>query len=239
MTTALIDAVEREGLALAAAARQIPLDRAVPTCPDWSVAELVAHAGLFTAQVAGESWAGGDPYAFHLPQVPDPPQRVDWYEGLVRESAARLRKSLTGDTSGLAEHLIESPVHFAGMLAREIPVHRWDVENAAGDAKPVPPIVAVAGVDAMCERFLPAVWSGVRATLKTVELVATDADLHWTVTFLEGGPLFQRGPRPSVLLDASVKGSASDLLLLMFSRPGRNATISGDALALPRPWQMR
>ena len=235
MVNDLVGALEAEGEAIAAAASRMSLDTRVPTCPDWTVADLLAHVGLFTAQVTGKPWAGNDPYAFTLAEVPDPAKRVEWYRALVRDCADALRRSLSGDHHGLPKHLIDKPMPFAGMLAREIPVHRWDVENAAGDALPLPQLVAAAGLEAMLGNFLPTMWRGVPASGKCVSLVANDIDDEWTVAFVDGGPVFDHGPstRDSRV---TVTGTASDLMLMMFRRPGGATQFVGDISSLPRPW---
>ena len=236
VTDDLIAALEAEGEALAAAASELPFGATVPTCPAWTVADLLAHAGLFTAQVAGKPWAGNDPYAFTLAEVPDPSNRVEWYRGLVRDCADALGRALSGDHDGLPQHLIDKPMPFAGMLAREIPVHRWDMENAAGDARPLPGVVAAAGLKAMLENFLPSVWRGVTAAGKCVHLVASDIDERWTISFTDEGPIFEHG-ESAATPGVTVTGTASDLMLMMFRRPGGNARLAGDTTALPRPWQ--
>ena len=48
-----IDELRREGELLAAAAARTPPTTAVPTCPGWSVADLLAHLG------ATHRWATG------------------------------------------------------------------------------------------------------------------------------------------------------------------------------------
>ena len=40
-----VDAIRTEGAALAAAARDAGVDAAVPSCPEWRVADLVGHVG--------------------------------------------------------------------------------------------------------------------------------------------------------------------------------------------------
>ena len=43
-----LEAVEREAGALAVALAAGPIDARVPTCPDWTVADLADHVGGFT-----------------------------------------------------------------------------------------------------------------------------------------------------------------------------------------------
>lgn len=235
MAEGLVDALEVESEALAEAAGRLSLDAMVPTCPEWSVADLLAHAGLFTAQVGGQPWAGDNPNDVTADAVPAPLERVDWYRAVSRDCLSALRRSLAGDIDGVPAHLVDNPVGFARMLAREIPVHRWDMQNVVGDPAPIASVVAAEGLTAMFENFLPAIWRGAPASGTRVRLTANDVDVDWTIGFLEGGPTFEPGP-PTAPPEVHVMGTSTDLLLLMFRRPG-HAAVEGDPLALPRPWR--
>ena len=50
---AYIDAIERESAAFVAAAAAVDADAPVPSCPDWTVDDLLRHVGIV------QRWATG------------------------------------------------------------------------------------------------------------------------------------------------------------------------------------
>jgi hypothetical protein len=96
-------------------------------------------------------------------------------------------------------------------------VHRWDAENAAGDAPPIDAELAVDGIDEFFEHFCDTGAADAEAVGGTVHLHCTDADGEWLVTEpVVGGKLAVT--REHAKGDAAVRGSASDLLLLLWRR---------------------
>jgi uncharacterized protein (TIGR03083 family) len=228
--------LEREGLALVAAAYRHGLDAALPTCPGWTEAELVRHTGGIqrwaTRTVAGalrgpideplERIAGGWP--------PDT-ELLDWFRSGLGELVAALRAappSLACFTFLAAP----SPLAFwARRQAQEVTMHRVDAESPGGACTPIDPDLAVDGVDEMLFAF------AARPQRRKVPacafaLAATDADRAWYVR------VEPRGVHPSYescAVDATVRGSASDLYRFVWNRLDASAAelhVTGDPAAL-------
>ena len=79
------EALRREGHALGAAARVAGVDAAVPSCPDWQIADLLGHVGRLHRWVAGIVDSQGDDPPDHWSDAEPPPEevRIEWFEGGV------------------------------------------------------------------------------------------------------------------------------------------------------------
>jgi uncharacterized protein (TIGR03083 family) len=207
-------------LMAAAAARD--LDAHVPTCPAWNVAKLTIHTGGHHRWVADAVRKGGAP--------PDEPSKpglrgealVAWF----REGWADLADLLDATDDG-ATAWSWSGDNRAGFWRRrttlETLVHRWDAQNATGEATPLDPELAADGVDEMLLMFMvvdgDTVYDGKPLH---VSVAASDTGSHWTVDLVDGeAPHPARGqgaPPPSGSVDLS--GTAEDLLLFLWGRRG-------------------
>jgi hypothetical protein len=99
-------------------------------------------------------------------------------------------------------------------MAQETAVHRWDADH-----EPIDPVLAVDGVSEFFEHFTDRVADGALPMGGTVHLHATDAEGEWLVSEPpDGGPL--EFSTEHAKGDAAVRGSASDLLLLLWRRVG-------------------
>jgi hypothetical protein len=127
--------------------------------------------------------------------------------------------------------------------AQEFAVHRWDFENAVGDPLPIDPTLAGDGIDELLFVFGPA--TGVPefrgaserfgGTGERIRLEPTDLPEGWTIT--AHPDRFETDDSPRV--DVTARGSASDLLLVLWGRvPPHRLDVSGDASLLTR-WQER
>jgi uncharacterized protein (TIGR03083 family) len=167
------------------------------------------------APADGESWA-------------------DWFQAGVDEAVAVL------GAVAPSEHRWTwfAPDQTAGWYhvrtPQETSVHRIDAELAAtGSADPVDPAFAVEGVD---ELFFVMVPSADETDLggngETILVEATDADAAWVVT-LE--PRTVSVVKARCETTATVRGSATDLLLWVWGRPPLGALdYAGDASPIDR-----
>jgi uncharacterized protein (TIGR03083 family) len=237
-----LEAIKRESTALADALRAGDVATPVPACPGWTIGRLVKHTG--TAQ----RWA--DTIVERRSTEPvlaksidlelsddaqsDAGRLADWFE----RGASHL-----GATLGAVEPSVElwswSGDHRAGFwsrrMAQETVVHRWDGQAARGAADAIDGALAVDGIE---ERFdnLPATTarSGVAMTGQgeTVHLHCTDRDGEWLVRLLADGPQITREHAKG---DVAARGSASDLLLLVYGRiPPERVEVFGDVDVLRR-----
>ncbi len=122
-------------------------------------------------------------------------------------------------------------------MAHETAVHRWDAENAAGEPRPVDPVLALDGIDEYVEivNFCLRMEEDNPHLTGTVGLEATDAPFACTLTLSPTELHRADGLRDP---EATVRAVASDLLLWMCGRRAiGDATISleGDP-SVARRW---
>jgi uncharacterized protein (TIGR03083 family) len=214
----LIGHTWEHGLGLADAAARVGLDGRVPSCPDWSVADLVWHITevqdfwrwIVDARVV-------DPSDYPEPErVPDADLLAECRRG-VDAIVASLRNADPGDTVWSWAPRGRSVGWVIRRQAHEAAMHRWDAEAAAGTAWPVPTDLAVDGVDEFFDHFVDAPATGAAEVGGTVHLHCTDATGEWVVAEPDpAGPLQVR--REHAKGDAAVRATASDLLLLLWRR---------------------
>ena len=146
--TDLIGALRREGALLAAAAERQALDAPVPTCPDWSVRDLVRHvAGVHrwaTAIVTRARTEPFDPFAELEGHWPADDALVDWFRAGHLALVTALEQA-PDELQCFAFLPAPSPRAFwARRQAHETGIHRADVEGASGPITPYQPDAAVA-----------------------------------------------------------------------------------------------
>jgi hypothetical protein len=123
-------------------------------------------------------------------------------------------------------------------MAIETALHRWDAQAARGDAAPVSAPLALDAIDELFDVILP--WRGtvdVAPEGTTVHLHATDVDGgagEWLVTFVSAGIAVEHAHAKG---DLAVRGTASDLLLLLWNRIGpERCEVFGD-VGLVERWR--
>jgi uncharacterized protein (TIGR03083 family) len=194
----------------------------VPTCPGWTVADLVTHIGgihrWVTAIVASQA-ASRLPFPEVEPESSSAEGLAEW----LAAGAVPLLDSLC--TAGPVTPVWTwGPGRTSGWWARRIvhetAVHRADAELAVGVAAPVmDPVVAADGID----EFLFNLPSARRpykhlASLPTgasLHMHATDADGEWLVRFTESGIAWERGHAKATV---AVRGPVALLLLFTYGR---------------------
>jgi uncharacterized protein (TIGR03083 family) len=133
---------------------------------------------------------------------------ADWYEDRLNEVLDILRSAdLEAPVWGFTERPVVGT--WATRMVVEVGVHRWDAEQAFGEPLSLLDDVAITGLDEFADMWLPRL-EGVG----TLALTATDLARHWH--YGDGDP------------DATVEGTASDLLLRLMSRPS--------PISLPQDW---
>ncbi len=219
-------ALRADGPALQDAVTETGPDVAVPSCPGWTVADLVEHLTSLLRWVR-ESVARG------VTTKPDkrvtPVPRPDWPDALDG-----LRRELTGTIETLDALDPEFPAwtwpaqakkagFWQRRMAHEVSVHRWDAELAAGRPTPIETKLAADGVNEVLDTWLPAGRrKGSTDMHGVVHLVATDASYEWFVRLRGAGvALLDTG----TILDtddhhprAGATGTASELLLTLMGR---------------------
>jgi uncharacterized protein (TIGR03083 family) len=203
--------LEADSAALLSAYRADPT-AAVPSCPGWDRAELLAHVAGVHAWVRAQLAVGTDERV-RLSTVERPPEGdalASWYERGAGELLDALR-SMDVDATWPTWAGPQPGTFFARRMAVETAVHRWDA-----DASPIDPALAVDGVDELLELFAPRLPAErFAADPGTIHLHATDTDGEWLVRFTPEGIRFEHGHAKG---DVALRGSASDLLLWTWNR---------------------
>jgi uncharacterized protein (TIGR03083 family) len=227
-----LGALRADGAALATAARA-GLDASVPSCPGWSVADLVEHTGRVHRHTAERVRRRVMQRSLGFrAEAPPASEVVEWFEDGVEE-VARV----------LAEANLDEPVwnwsvaaHRAGFwprrMAQETAIHRWDAQAAHGQARPIDAGLAVDGIDELLDVFLPTdLAEQPTAHLHgAVHLHCTDRPAEWLVE-VENGELRVR--REHAKGAVAVRAAASDVVLLLWKRNDPTGVeVFGDATLL-------
>ncbi|MDQ4024964.1 MAG: maleylpyruvate isomerase family mycothiol-dependent enzyme, partial [Actinomycetota bacterium] len=101
-------------------------------------------------------------------------------------------------------------------------VHRWDAENATGEASPLDPELAADGVDEILFVFMVRDGDTVyRGTPLHVTIAASDTSSEWTLELADGEPPHpSRGRGTATAGSIALSGTAEDLLLFLWGRRG-------------------
>lgn len=228
---AYVAALRREGEALAAAAGN--LEASVPGCPGWSVQDLVAHTGevhRFWGQIVERRLQ--DPRDVDRSRTkPGDGPLLDWF----REGVTKLADTLEGadGTEPIWSWSAQKNIAFVQRrMPQETAVHRWDAESAAGAAKMIEPDLARDGVDEFLDIFMPAEESSFDGRGETIHLHQTDGGGEWVLDLGPERVQVERGHRKG---DAAVRGTGSDLLLMLWRRiPLSTLDVIGDRSPVER-----
>lgn len=231
-----LSALRREGEAFVAALRQASMDEPVPACPGWTVRDVVRHTGgvhrkfatvirerrLAPADDVSESIAGSWP------------------------SDARLAEWFAEGHAALLDALAEAPADlqcytpwpttaprdmWARRQAHETAVHRADVLFPDAEVAEYPAAFAADGIDELvrCYRARPKHRPRPPRTV-TLCVRPDDVDAAWWVRM---GPDVYEVAGEAGTADVTVRGTASDLYLRLWNRPGSGSvTVSGVDTAL-------
>lgn len=238
-----LEAIRRESEALAAAAR-LGLEPAVPSCPGWTVGDVVGHTGRVhrhKEKIVRERWQDE-------PDSDPPPESglVEWFE----EGAARLLETLAGADPAFSVYTWHPPDRTVGFwyrrMAHETAVHRVDAQLGHGASTPVEPDLAADGVDEIIRVMMIGApdWAEAVTTDRTVRLSCTDRPGSWTLRFgfwtgrsPTSGRTYVNEPGLDLAVTdrpgTGIRATANDLLLFLWGRgtAGR-LEVAGDPRAV-------
>jgi len=208
-----LEAIEKESAALLDAARG-NLDTHVPTCPEWSMSDLLGHLGevhRFWNEMAARALTNPRDTEDH-----DPPEGVDLIEWFGEGPGLLVGTLADAD---LEQPMWSwSPVKKVGFvprrMAQETAVHRWDAQNAVGDPSEIDADLAADGIDELMYVWLPAQNPLEEPPKTSVHVHTTDADGEW-LAVLDKEPVVTREHAKG---DVALRGPASDVLLFLWDR---------------------
>lgn len=229
----LLDVIRDESARMVGASESAGLDTVVPSCPDWTVADLLGHVGRIQRWQADLVARRVQEAEFGFAEPPtDPVVLVSW----VEDATALLLEVFAAappDTPLWTFVGPGTPAFWIRRQAHEVALHRVDADLAAGRAPVLDGDLARDGID---EFFDVVVQFRVRdrmtGTGETLHLHRTDGEGEWLVRLTPEGPEVTRAHAEG---DVAARGTASDLLLAIRGRVEPSALeVFGDESVLRR-----
>ena len=225
---------------LAAAASVAP---PVPSCPGWTMTDLVLHLGVAHRMVAlviaerrQQPPRPGDRSDLGLPterqawlppghpptDSPVPPGLTDWFSAGACALEAHFRAASPDEPvwTWSADHTVG---FWQRMQAIEAAVHRWDADRALGAARPLAADLAADAIGQTFVRMLPmrrAITNAPPGTGERYLFRRTDGPGEWALCFDAEAARITGQPESA---DVEVAGTASDLALFLWHRGRRPA----------------
>ncbi|WP_033330805.1 maleylpyruvate isomerase family mycothiol-dependent enzyme [Streptomyces novaecaesareae] len=231
-----VAAVSTETARFVAAVRAADPAVPVPSCPGWTLADLVRHAGSvqrwFTVLLQRRSQEPPTSRDVELKL----PERAEDYPAWLAEAAAEADATFADgdlDAPMWAWGVDQHARFWVRRMLFETLVHRVDAELALGLEPGIDPVLAADGVDEFLTNlpyaaiFAPRT-AELRGDDRTIRFTRTDGDGQWLVRLRPDGFGLEPGDAPA---DATVSATAADLLLLLYGRTDRTAaeiTTAGD-----------
>lgn len=235
--------IETQASSMRSAAVKAGQNAPVPSCPEWTVLDLVRH------QASVHSWAAeavvtapdGD-----RPAWPKAPREFDealsWWDAALSVLLERLRDAPPDRPAWTFQGPLRADF-WARRQAHETSIHRLDAELATGHE--LPSLVfdsefAADGIDEFLTIMVPRQLQLGRVVEATGQILvhAADAGRAWDVRLTAGKPVVVTGVHDSAVdSDATIAGTADAIYRALWGRPS-HAIVSGDQsllAALPRP----
>lgn len=226
---------------LAASLEGADLGVQVPSCPDWTVNQLVRHVGYALR------WAD-EMIRTRTPEIPFDRNKAMNVSGYAGEQASDLAPWLVEGATSLSAALSEvdpdlmiaslgghpGPQVWSRRMTHELALHRWDAVTALGLPFELDPEVAG---DALAE------WAGLALPLafyrtpeqtapllgpgRTVHLHATDADAELLIDLTGAAPVVRHDHEKAAV---ALRGPVVELVLTVYRRrPLEGLEVFGDA----------
>ena len=233
------DGIGAAATVLRANAGAVPLSTPVPTCPGWTVLDLLAHQGMVhrwaAATIRGEDAGDGSDAEAEGRACAD---ILDWFDaGATALLQALADAPVDLDVPFFLRNAPAPREAWARRQCHETTIHAVDAMAARLGRPPlggqtwVTAPLAADGVDELILGFLPRRRSRLRSPSPlTIAVRATDTDAAWTIDVSDEPPRARRGA-PSHHPDATFAGTATDLYLGLWNRAD-GPSVEGDAAAL-------
>lgn len=224
-------------------AERVLLDDPVPTCPDWTVADLIGHLGgahrwatAIVSRALGQNLPPAEEAAL-LRTPADPADLLRWFRAGAEQLVDALRSA--PDDLQAFRFLSKAPParHFwARRQAHETTLHRVDLVAARLGRIPstaeaaVGSQLALDGIDELVGGFVPRRSSRLRTTEPFTMVVSpTDAEVSWTINVSDQPPVVSAGADPNA--QSILSGTAAALYLGLWNR-GNDIAENGTVDAL-------
>jgi uncharacterized protein (TIGR03083 family) len=233
--------IDDRSAALRAAAGAAGLAARVPGCPDWSVADLVAHLGevqLFWAADVAAGPASKPPDDATVGDVEPHGDVLDWSASATARLVAALREAGPDRMCWTWWEETGAAPNTAAAVARhqvqEAAVHAFDAQQARGHAEPLPRAVASDGVGEYLTVQLPTngPWPYEPGTV----VLNTGAAGRWLIDLgPEGVHILEGGAHGHVKRTATVTADPSDMVLACYRRDTAHPLqVDGDPDLVPQ-----
>ncbi|WP_458116526.1 maleylpyruvate isomerase family mycothiol-dependent enzyme [Arthrobacter sp. D2-10] len=196
------------------------LSAPVPSCPGWDVQELMRHTALLYLQKAEVIRTGVKPTGRWIPEpvlALDPAAQLELGYGRLVEEFDSHQPSDPAESWMPDDQTVGFWIR---RLTHETAVHRYDIETAVDDGRPIEFELAVDGIDevltVMFQRGRSAAGSEPNPDNVTGSVVIEGGGTRWFVGLLPHDIEVAReaGDEP----DATVSGDPSDVLLWLWGR---------------------
>jgi uncharacterized protein (TIGR03083 family) len=237
----LLGHLDDEFALLRAAVGATDLAARVPSCPEWTVADLAQHVAYVYLNKAECVRLGAFPDPWPPETLTVQPGSVALLDEMYATLTARFAEHSPGDHAATWHEPDQTVGFWIRRMTQETLIHRVDAELALGGAvSPVPGDLAFDGVDEMLKLFVgygSVIWREDYGTLLDApdERVLTVATGHhaWNVRATPKG-IEVREAATGFDGDALVSGEPAPLLLWLWNRAGGDddVRLSGDPALL-------
>jgi uncharacterized protein (TIGR03083 family) len=203
---------------LADAAEEAGLGARVPSCPEWTVADLLDHVGgvqRFWAGVVREPSTDMPDFSKMATDPPVGDSKVEWVRAGGQELAGAL--AATAPDTPVWTFAGSGTVDvWARRQAHEVTIHRCDAELANGEIGHLDTDLAADGVNEFFELFalVPAA-QAMQGEGETIHFHCTDREVEWVAELTADGVVFRREHAKG---DVAVRGPAAAIMLLVWNR---------------------
>ncbi|WP_223279253.1 maleylpyruvate isomerase family mycothiol-dependent enzyme [Streptomyces sp. SDr-06] len=243
------DAVMAETAKFVAAVQDADLATPVPSCPGWTLVDLIRHTGSVQRWFSGLLRSRIQERPLSRDVELDLPAHDSGYRAWLTDSSQVADQAFADTDAQAAMWVWGADPHARFWMRRmlfETLVHRVDAELALGLRPAIDPALAVDGVDEFLVNlpfaapFAPKT-AHLRGDGETIRFRCADRAGDWLVRLRPDG--FGLDQNPAAETDApaahaTVEGAAADLLLLMYGRlgPGSEAFATSGDDDLLRRW---
>ena len=154
LTASFIPSIERDAAVMMSIATEAPLDLDVPSCPGWTLADLIEHTGIVhrhKTEILLGDWRTEAP-----PEPPGPGDAdlVEWFgRGVVAMIDAMRTVDLTEPRWTWSEH--DHPgAWWVRRMAHETAIHAADAILTVDQVPTLDPALAIDGVDELLDEML-------------------------------------------------------------------------------------